>query len=61
MQPIGPRFRTIVAVESERIVFSACKRSLSPDAISTSSSVPTIRSQSARTVFRCAETRSEAM
>ncbi|MNL89577.1 hypothetical protein D3C87_2199820 [compost metagenome] len=61
MQPMGPRFRTITAEESVRIVLSADWMSAAPAAISTSSSVPTIRSHSGRTVFRCSDTASEAI
>ena len=48
-QPIGPRFSTIVAAESERMRRSAASVSSSPAAMCISSSVPTIRSQSGST------------
>ena len=59
MQPIAPRFSTMVAADSARIVFSALRQSSAPEAIMISSSVPTIRSQSGSTDFINAETRSD--
>jgi hypothetical protein len=50
-QPIGPRLRTMIALDSARIAFSASSGESAPPAIITSSSVPTMRSQSGRMVL----------
>ena len=61
-QPMGPRLHTIRARGlSSRITRMAASGSATPPAIISSSSVPTITSQSARTGARWALTVSEAM
>ena len=45
MQPMAPRFSTIVAGDSARIALQRASTSSAPEAIMISSSVPTMRSQ----------------
>ena len=59
MQPIAPRFSTMVAGDSARIAFSAPSTSSAPEAIMISSSVPTMRSHDGSTVLSLAETWSD--
>ena len=59
MQPIAPRFSTMVAGVAARIARRLSSTPSAPVAMRISSSVPTIRSQSASTVRNSAETRSD--